>query len=178
MLLLACVFGFGCVNLEGFRTEAGAPFRGEIKGVDALGCDDEPCSFVRRGFQAGTELALEFDPDLTSSVAGTLTTSGGECDPVFNATELRAIAPLVHDPLSQFDFPGGDRLRNYMLIARPSTGPLAGRDVTVFLSLMSGDVVEVRIVAGDGSRVCDPSDCGARTDCDFFGVFKLGRPDS
>lgn len=165
----------GCVNLEGFRTEEGVPFRGEVNGIDALDCEAEPCSFVRRGFQSGTELALTFDPDFTSSVAGTMTTVSDECDPVFDGTELHAIAPLVHDPLSQFDFPGGDRLRNYVLHARPRSGPLASRDVTVFLSLMNGDAVELRVVAGNGSRVCDPTDCDARAECDFFGIFKLGR---
>ncbi|MCA9580743.1 MAG: hypothetical protein KC416_03045 [Myxococcales bacterium] len=78
----------------------------------------------------------------------------------FDTTPLEYIAPLEHDNLSLFDFPGGGRLRNYIFAATPLTGPLQGRDPLVFVSLMENESVEVRVVVGPG---------------DYFGVFRLRR---
>ena len=85
--------------------------------------------------------------------------------------------PLAHDQLGLYEFPGGGRVRNYMFVARPDAGPLSGRDVMVFVSLLRGGNIEVRLVAGPGLEMCDPSDC-AEIDaggCDYFGVFGLHR---
>jgi len=47
----------------------------------------------------------------------------------------------------------------------------------VFLSLLRGGNIEVRVVAGPGLVICDPADCGAidSGQCDYFGVFSLRR---
>jgi hypothetical protein len=64
-----------------------------------------------------------------------------------------------------------------MFVARPEEGPLAGRDAMVFLSLIRGGDIEVRVVAGPGLVICDPEDCAAINSgqCDYFGVFALHR---
>jgi hypothetical protein len=47
----------------------------------------------------------------------------------------------------------------------------------VFLSLIRGGDVELRIVAGPGLEICDPADCAAidSGECDYFGVWRLGK---
>jgi hypothetical protein len=64
-----------------------------------------------------------------------------------------------------------------MFVARSDAGPLAGRDAMVFLSLLRGGTIEVRVVAGPGLVICDPTDCGPidAGQCDYFGVFSLHR---
>ncbi len=83
---------------------------------------------------------------------------------------------LSGDP-GNCQFPGGGRIRNYMFVARPDSGPLAGRDAMVFLSLLRGGNVEVRLIAGPGLDICDPGDCATidAGECDYFGVFGLSR---
>ncbi len=123
-------------------------------------------------------MRLALNP-LAEEVFGALRTDDEQCgEPTFRGTELRVIEPLRHDLLSQFDFPGGERVRNYLLAARPERGPLAGRDVTVALSLMKDGAVEVRVLSGWG-RECAEDDCAARAAgrCDYFGVFDLRRPE-
>ena len=68
-------------------------------------------------------------------------------------------------------------MRNLVYALRPSRGPLAGRDAMAFISLMRDGDVEVRILAGSGTSDCDPEACPALAtgQCDFFGVFRLGR---
>ena len=170
---------WGCDTLGEFRTGEGDVYRGEIAGVnDPDNCpDDIDCSFIRRGFPSGVVLDLTFDPDEQYTDPGTISTSGEDCGPTFAETPLLPIPPLAHDQLGLYEFPGGGRLRNYMFIARPSSGPLAGRDATVFLSLLRGGTIEVRIMAGPGLEICDPADCTAidSGQCDYFGVFSLGR---
>ncbi len=89
-----------------------------------------------------------------------LTTSDG----AFTMVPLEPIVPLSHDVLGQYEIPSGERLRNYIFVTRPSSGPLAGRQPMVFVSLMGDGSVEVRIVSGGGS---DPSD--------YFGLFRVTR---
>lgn len=151
----------GCDDLARFATDEGTVFRGAVAG-------DEPDSFIRRGFAPGTTLELEFDPR-SSDVPqpGTITTSP---DPItgaraFDATPLESIAPLQHDLLSEYEFPGDGRVRNYLYFARPSAGPLAGRDVLVSISLLDDGGAELRVIAGPGDA--------ARGD--HFGVFRLRR---
>ncbi len=161
----------GCTEVGSYATRPGEAYAGRVRGT-------REASFFRRGFPAGTQMRLALDP-LAEDVVGVLRTDDSQCgEPTFRDTELRAIEPLRHDLLSQLDFPGGERLRNYLLVARPERGALAGRDVTVVLSLMRDGRVEVRILAGWG-RACDEEDCAARAAgrCDYFGVFDLRRPE-
>ena len=177
--LLVSIAALGCDSLGEFSTGDGEVYRGEIAGVnDPLNCPEGiDCSFIRRGFPSGVTLDLTFDPDLQYENPGTISTSGEVCGPTFTDTPLLPIPPLAHDQLGLYEFPGGGRIRNYMFVARPELGPLAGRDVMVFLSLIRGGSVELRLVAGPGLEICDPSDCDVIVDgeCDYFGVFGLQR---
>lgn len=119
--------------------------------------------FVRSCFKSDTQLTLAFDPNLTTplpdggfgAIVNTISTSDG----TFQETKLEPISRLPHDPLSELDFPGPQRLRNYMMLARPGAGPLAGRDALVVISLLASEALEVRIIArsADGVSSC-PSD--------------------
>jgi hypothetical protein len=173
------IASFGCDTLGEFSTGESEVYRGEIAGVnDPLNCPDGiDCSFIRRGFPSGVTLDLTFDPEQQYENPGTISTSGEDCGPTFVDTPLLPIPPLAHDQLGLYEFPGGGRIRNYMFIARPDAGPLAGRDAMVFLSLLRGGNIEVRVIAGPGLVICDPADCGAidAGQCDYFGVFGLYR---
>ena len=176
------IVAFGCDTLGEFSTGEGEVYRGEIAGVnDPTNCPGEiDCSFIRRGFPYGTTLDLTFDPERQYENPGTISTSGEVCGPTFTDTLLLPIPPLAHDQLGLYEFPGGGRIRNYMFVASPETGPLAGRDAMVFLSLIRGGNIEVRIIAGPGlikENICYPADCTNINDgqCDYFGVFALHR---
>lgn len=165
--LLACVLG-GCSDLDEYRTDSGEVFRGVVIGTDDDPGAVHPSSFIRRGFAAGTVLELSFDPDNAARVdpaPGVLTTIGPTGERALDATRLEPIAPLTHDQLSNYDFPGGGRVRNFVFWARPLAGPLAGRDATVFLSLMEDGSIEARIMA----RTID----GCDGPCEWFGVWPL-----
>jgi hypothetical protein len=170
---------WGCDTLGEFRTDESEVYRGDIAGVnDPLNCPDGiDCSFIRRGFPSGVTLDLTFDPDRQYDEPGMISTDGEDCGPTFAQTPLLPIAPLAHDQLGLYDFPGGGRVRNYMFVARPESGPLAGRDAMVFISLIRGGDIEVRVIAGPGSIICDPADCAELDSgqCDYFGVFTLKR---
>lgn len=170
---------WGCDTLGEFSTDEGEVYRGEIAGVnDPLNCPDGiDCSFIRRGFASGVTLDLTFDPDRQYDEPGSISTSGEDCGPTFTGTALLPIAPLAHDQLGLYDFPGGGRVRNFMYVARPESGPLAGRDAMAFISLIRGGNIEVRVIAGPGSIICDPADCAELDSgqCDYFGVFILQR---
>ncbi|MFW6051634.1 MAG: hypothetical protein ACODAU_10690 [Myxococcota bacterium] len=172
---LACVAG--CSDLSEFQTSEGELYRGRVLGVDDV--DTGSGSFIRAGFEAGTTLELEFDPDAADSrEAGRIWTDDDACGgPTFDGTWLRAIPPLQHDALSLYDFPGGGRIRSYIHAARPDSGPLAGRTVMVFLSLIRGGQIELRVVSGYGAGACGDGD-PSTPDCDcFFGVFHLDKED-
>jgi hypothetical protein len=87
---------------------------------------------------------------------------------------LVTIDALVHDPLSQFTFPGGGRLQNYIFGLRFEAevgGAKVGRDATVFVSLMENHRIEVRAMApsvplGETADERLPA---------MFGVFSLER---
>jgi hypothetical protein len=148
--LLLAVLALGCNDLDEYQGN----FRGLVVGT-------EDNSFVRRGFPAGTQMELTFDPALARSAPGAMTTSDGR----FAGTPLLFIAPLEHDELSQYDFPGG-RVDNFVFAARTeAVDGRAMRDCLVFLSLMQDDAIEVRILSGAGDE-----DAG-----DLFGLFRLGR---
>ena len=178
-LICVLIAAFGCDPLGEFSTGEGEVYRGEIVGVnDPTNCPNGiDCSFIRRGFPYGVTLDLTFDPERQYDNPGTISTSGEACGPTFSNTTLLPIPPLAHDQLGLYEFPGSGRLRNYMFVARPASGPLDGRDVMVFLSLLRGGNIEVRLVAGPGLEICDPSDCDVIDSgaCDYFGVFGLRR---
>ncbi len=147
-----------CDDVGRLRTTDETVYRGDVVG-------DEADSFIRRGFAPGTELELEFDPsvpDRRSPGVVTTTPDPVTAERVFDATPLEAIPPLQHDLLSEYSFPGSGRIRNYLYVARPSAGPLAGRDAMVFLSLLDSGGIELRVIAGSGE-----------TAGDHFGVFPL-----
>jgi hypothetical protein len=175
----ALIATLGCDTLGEFQTGEGEVYRGNIIGVnDPENCPDGiDCSFIRRGFPSGVTLELDFDPNQQYADPGMISTIGEECGPTFTDTPLLPIPSLAHDQLGLYEFPGGGRLRNYMFVLRPEDGPLSGRDAMVFLSLIRGGDVEVRIVAGPGLEICDPADCAAidAGACDYFGVWRLGK---
>lgn len=177
--LCGLLAALGCDSLGEFRTGEGEVYRGDIAGVnDPLNCPDGiDCSFIRRGFPYGVTLDLTFDPERQYDDPGTISTSGESCGPTFVETPLLPIPPLAHDQLGLYEFPGSGRIRNYIFVARPEAGPLAGRDAMVFVSLIRGGSIEVRIVAGPGLVTCDPSDCPTigSGQCDYFGLFVLHR---
>jgi len=157
--VVVLVLASGCETLDRFRTDEHAVFHGTVTG-------DTADSFIRRGFPPDTTLDLEFDPTMAQGPsAGTITTSAPDGTVYFDHTALRVIESLEHDLLSQYDFPGAGRIRNYAYVARPDTGVLAGRDVMVFLSLMQDGTVEVRVIAGTGDE----------TRGDVFGLFRVAR---
>lgn len=157
--IVLAILLMGCEDVSRFKTTDEDVFRGPVIG-------DEPLSFIRRGFAPGTVLQLDFDPsEPDRRVLGRMSTIDEAGLRVFEQTELESIPPLAHDELSEFSFPGPGRVRNFMLIARPESGPLAGRDAMVVVSLLDSGGVEVRIIAGSGDE-----DRG-----DYFGLFLLRR---
>jgi hypothetical protein len=146
----------GCGDLSGYATGEGEVYRGRVVGVE-----DPPV--LRRGFAAETSLEMTFDPSRAFSLGeppGVLSTSDGALVQV----PLEPIVPLTHDVLSDYEIPAGGRVRNYLFVMRPTDGPLAGREPMVFVSLMNDGSLEVRIIAGGGTR-----------DGDYFGLFRLRR---
>jgi hypothetical protein len=157
LAVLVSVLASGCNSYDRFRTGPERTFRGAVFG-------EGEASFIRRGFAPGTMLDLSFDPDAVGrSEVGTLTTEAPDGTRLFDATVLESIAPLSHDLLSELSFPGAGRLETFLLLARPTAGALAGREVMVFLSLLDTGEIEVRLIAGTGDE--------ARGD--VFGVFRL-----
>jgi hypothetical protein len=180
----------GCDALEQFHTGKNDVFTGEVIGSDSQ--KSEP-SFIRQGFDSHTEMDLTFDPALASKyVAGGKPMSPGTIDTYlcpskvdfcrsnqrapghFQHSKLEQIVKLTQDALNQYDFPGGGRLRNYILVARfesqLNAAPLA-RSAMVFLSLMEDGKVEVRVISpsildSDGETELLPA---------LFGVFVLDR---
>jgi len=171
----------GCVQLDAFGTDGAHELVGPVFGAegdcDAPGDDRARCSFIRRGFGSETVLHMTFDPENVQDVAGSLSTTGEDCEPTFTNVPLIAIEALRHDQLSRYEVPGDGRVKNYIFAMSPVSGPLAGRDVMVFVSLLRSERVEVRVVAGSGQNACDPTDCDQieAGGCDYFGVFSLER---
>ncbi len=176
LLGLACA---ACTDLSSFRTGPGEAYVGRVIGLDdATACDGGTCSVFRRGFTAGSELAMRFDPTLARTTPGSISTTGQSCGAeVFVDTPLLPIPALEEDQLALYDFPGGGRIRNYVFALAPTSGPLAGRDAVAFVSLLRDGHVEVRILSGSGVDECASSECArfASGDCDFYGVFRTGK---
>jgi hypothetical protein len=178
----------GCDELDEFHTAPGEVFHGQVIGGEM----DGGVSFVRSGFEPRTEMELTFDPERASALdsRGDLRSPGEihtyECPPDtdqcaqserepghFDRAPLEPIAELAHDALSQYDFPGGGRLRNYMFGARfrtPGEASAPLRDAMVFISLMENGRIEARVIA---QSALDAS--GSQVDPPLFGVFALER---
>lgn len=191
---LACMAWLGCDDLSEFKTAPGEVFRGEVIGGDS---ESGEASFIRDGFPSHAQMELEFDPDFAqrltagdggaavSGKPGRLSTyvcpgNGPTCSHAarkrrdFDAVALLPIEHLAHDALSQYSFPGGGRVRNYIFGARFSSSAPTGavpRYAMVFVSLMENGQIEVRVIA---PSVLAPD---GRTELmsPLFGVFVLGR---
>lgn len=193
LLALTCVLALcACDELGEFRTADGEIFHGEVIGSTTK---PDEASFIREGFVSHTEMDLTFDPALARTPAehdgkprqpaGTLDTY--VCPPdtdlcpkaqrkpgPFRRSALEPIERLSHDALSEYDFPGGGRLRNYILGAHfdseTSSGGTVDRHALVFLSLMENGAVEVRVLAGSMQEPDGDEQLPA-----LFGVFVLER---
>ncbi len=180
---LLALLASGCDDLDEFRTPEGEVFRGKIAGsetegktpADGNGESDagsetrsEQGSFIRHGFASHTELTMTFDPALVGTTPGTISTLDSvEGQPGhFDNTPLRPIEPLFHDPLTQYDFPGGGRVRNYIFAASFADET---RSALVFVSLMKDGLIEVRLIA---PRVRNAE---GEWQQELFGVFRLRR---
>lgn len=189
--LFACAWLGACEDLREFQTDSHHVFRGEV-----IGSGDEKTSFIRQGFASHTLLEMTFDPvvaaefSLSEPGTGEPLASPGSIDTFTcpeNATPCRAsqrepgafdhaalepIENLAHDALSQYDFPGGGRVKNYIFGARFQSQVderMLQRHAMVFLSLMETGRAEVRVIAPsalatDGKRALAPA---------LFGVFML-----
>jgi hypothetical protein len=180
----------GCDALQQFHTGPNDVFTGEVIGSDSQ--KSEP-SFIRQGFDSHTEMDLSFDPTMASKYVrsgnpispGTIDTylcpatldfcrASQRTAGHFQHSKLEQIVNLTQDALSQYDFPGGGRLRNYIFTARfeSQVGASAlARSAMVFLSLMEDSKVEVRVISPsvldtDGKTELLPA---------LFGVFVLDR---
>jgi hypothetical protein len=190
-----CLLASGCDDLSEFKTKPDVVFRGEVVGSDP---DPTADSFIRKGFASHTWLDMRFNPDAGGvtvedageqasrrAVPGMLTTyvcpdGGSDCTldqrsvGPFDHARLLPIDGLAHDALSQYTFPGGGRLRNYIFSLR-FTSQLeqasVPREAMIFVSLMQTGQIEVRAIAAsvlsqDGQSEALPA---------LFGVFVLGR---
>lgn len=182
----------GCGDLDAFRTGSDEVFHGEVVGSEP---DDAP-SFIRRGFEPGTEIEVTFDPTLAATFTGLADEGATEppgtlhtylCPPGetgcaaadrtpghFDHAALEPIAGLAHDALGQYDFPGGGRLKNFLFEVRfvtdDSDGPIR-RQATAFVSLMESGGMEVRVIA---PSVLEDDDVTERHPA-LFGVFTLRK---
>jgi len=188
------VLASGCDALSAYRTAPGEVYSGEVTGSDGGGSGP---SFIRQGFVSHTRLDLTFDPTRASAYippdstktslpsAGTIDTytcsvETSPCPPKdrtpgdFAQSKLEVIPNLTHDELSQYDFPGGGRLRNYIVFARfgsPSTGGVSSRTATAYVSLMENGGMEVRVIAPSVLEVDGKTELAPA----LFGVFTLRR---
>jgi hypothetical protein len=184
------VLGSGCDALSEFGTGDDSIYRGDVIGSDS---EDGQSSFIRQGFPSHTRMDMTFDPTRASAYAdpgeplepaGTITTyvcavDDSPCPDAertlgsFRGSALELIPNLTHDALSEYEFPGGGRLRSYIFVSRfQLADELASRQgaAMVFVSLMDNGGMELRVIspaelASDGS-LASPG---------LFGVFVLKR---
>lgn len=194
IVLWLFVFASGCDDLRQFRTGPDSVFRGEVVGSDTEAATD---SFIRKGFPSHTWLEMRFNPNASGvvvddagaqpirAVPGMLNAYAcpgglGDCSDSdrtvgpFDHDRLLSIDSLAHDTLSQYTFPGGGRLRNYIFELRFVSGTDNGdvnRDAMIFVSLMESDQIEVRAIA---SSVLADDGVTERLPA-LFGIFALQR---
>ena len=187
----ACaVLGTGCDALSGFDTGDDSIYRGEVIGSDS---EEGQSSFIREGFPSHTRMDMTFDPTRASAYAdpgeplepaGTIDTyvCGVDDSPCpdaertpgsFRNSALELIPNLTHDSLSEYEFPGGGRLRSYIFVSRfllaDELASMPGAAM-VFVSLMDNGGVELRVIS--------PSELasdGSVASAGLFGVFVLKR---
>jgi hypothetical protein len=157
---LACAVS-GCRDLSQFST-GGDHYEGVVVGG----------GFVRAGVDAQVSLCLSLDTAHLQDAPGTITTSDGR----FQSAPLRPIPQLWHDPLSTLSFGEGRRM-NLLYVSAPNGADAAVEpDVTVVVSLMQSESIEVRLLRGaprlDASTTTD--DAGAKAGY-VFAVFPLDR---
>jgi hypothetical protein len=156
---IAAVLGLtACKDIDRFSTKSGESYCGKI--VSA--------SIVRRGFSSTTCMRLTFDAELVSAQPGMLWTDDG----MFDATPLRPIPELSHDPLLMFTF-GEGREKNFLFAANPTESD-RGPAVMTVLSLMHSGDAEVRLLRGAPGGIEPPPPPDAGPDIDgppLFGVF-------
>jgi hypothetical protein len=153
---LACVGLFGCRDLTHFSTGDGH-YEGTIVAGD----------FVRAGIGDATRLCVTLDADNLQQAPGTLSSSDGK----FSTTPMRPIPQIWHDSLSTLTF-GEGRVKNLVYMAAPSVDAGDSSDVTVIVSLLQSDAIEVRLLRG---APLTSADGGAATSSNLFGVFTLVR---
>lgn len=189
----------GCHEAAELGATSGRVCRGGVIGSDV--------SFIRRGFCPGSTLEIAFSPTIPAdwncpTIEGPFDAILNTHDAVhtpesdaFHCAPLRAIAPLEHDSLSSFTFPGGDRVLNTVYAVSRTDLPTAcadaasmctdvpatcfasspGQDAFAFVSLMDDGTVEVRVLSGNGTddneSAC--SDGTLPVSRNLFGVFSL-----
>ena len=160
LLGLAAVVG-ACRDVSQFKSH-GDRYQGTVTGGN----------FVRSGIAENTQACLTIDTDHLQDAPGAITTSDGR----FNATPLRPIPQIWHDPLSTLAF-GDGRVQNLVYAATPligDGGPEEAQDVFVVLSLMQQDRhVEVRLLRG--APQADAGAVPAGVASTVFAVFHLER---
>lgn len=167
-----------------YRTAKDEVFRGEVVGSAQLDAGTEPdrATFLY-GFESDTILELSFDPmaALTASadVVGEIDTYRceqpvtGSCPKALrqagpiSTMSLQSVPGLSQDVLSQYDFPGGNRVRSFIFHGSFDTDGYP-RSAMAFVSLMASGKVEVRVTAV-------PITVGSERLPALFGVFPLRR---
>lgn len=145
----------GCEDVSRFTTKPDESFCGSIV----------PGAFVRRGFEPGVRMRLQFDAERLQEAPGTLWTDDG----LFDQAPLLVLPELQHDPLSLLDF-GEGRVRNLLYAAGPTSGPQA----FVVISLLENDRVEVRLLRGAPPAPNQTAEAVPDSK-PLFGVFPLER---
>jgi hypothetical protein len=144
----------GCRDTAGFSTGSG-----HYEGAVVSG------SFVRAGVVDGTRACVTLDADHFQDAPGSIWTNDGR----FEATPLRPIPQIWHDPLSTLTF-GEGRTKNLVYVASPTRdGGDTGGDVTAIVSLMQTGSIEVRLLRG----APDSPDGGDVGGDDIFAIFDL-----
>lgn len=195
--LLVLGGGIACDELNDFKTSKGEVYRGGVVGAATTyvrsgdGGTSEIAqgdSFLLHGFEPGTWLELSFDPesaiagkqDVGSVITYTCMEVGlSRCpealrvDGPLASGKLKTIPGLQEDALSRYGFPGGSRIRNFILDGVFLAGATE-RHAMVFLSLMESGHVELRVVAPRFREGEGAAPVGGWQPA-LFGVFQLSR---
>lgn len=135
-LAAALTASLGCSTLDRFDTKEGEAYCGNV--VTGQDFKDQ--------FAPDLQLAMTLDTDQLQSVPGTLTTNvteeyGCSPQPLLHSAPMRITEPMLHDPLSTFDF-GTGRDHNFMAwVESACQGPMLA-----VVSLLRNDDVEVRLM--------------------------------
>jgi hypothetical protein len=157
------LFCAACDKLSAFDLEVGESYCGNI----TLG------GGYRQGFSPRVQMRLRFDADRVEAgeSPGTLTTSEAGDDTVedlLSEVELRPIAPLSNDPLSQLEF-GDGRDKNLIYAVTPNN--VRHESLLAVVSLRSDETVEVRLLRAGSPTAAE----GDPYHQPLFGLFTLSR---